>query len=133
MIELRDITLSFGSRTLVANASARFECGEMTALLGRNGAGKSTLLRAIASLGRLQGGAIAIKGRDITDLRSVELARILAFVNTERVQVEAMTAYDLVAVGRSPHTDWSGRLTTHDHEVVEHSMQVAGIEHLAER
>lgn len=40
MIELRDITLSFGSRTLVANASARFECGEMTALLGRNGAGK---------------------------------------------------------------------------------------------
>ena len=133
MIELRDITLSFGSRTLVANASARFECGEMTALLGRNGAGKSTLLRAIASLGRLQGGAIAIKGRDITDLRSVELARMLAFVNTERVQVEAMTAYDLVAVGRSPHTDWSGRLTTHDHEVVEHSMQVAGIEHLAER
>lgn len=133
MIELRDITLSFGSRTLVGNASARFECGEMTALLGRNGAGKSTLLRAIASLGRLQGGAIAIKGRDITDLRSVELARMLAFVNTERVQVEAMTAYDLVAVGRSPHTDWSGRLTTHDHEVVEHSMQVAGIEHLAER
>lgn len=133
MIELRDITLSFGSRTLVANASARFECGEMTALLGRNGAGKSTLLRAIASLGRLQGGAIAINGKDISDLSSVELARVLAFVNTERVQVEAMTAYDLVAVGRSPHTDWSGRLKSHDHKVVERSLQVAGVEHLAER
>lgn len=133
MIELRDITLSFGSRTLVANASARFECGEMTALLGRNGAGKSTLLRAIASLGDLQGGVITINGVSTKELRSAELARMMAFVNTERVQVEAMTAYDLVAVGRSPHTDWSGRLRSHDHEVVERSLQVAGVEHLAER
>lgn len=133
MIELRDITLAFGSRTLVANATAHFECGRMTALLGRNGAGKSTLLRAISSLGRLQGGAIAIDGCDIADMSNVDLARKLAFVNTERVQVEALTAYDLVAIGRSPYTDWSGRLTSHDHTVVEHSLEVAGVEHLAER
>lgn len=133
MIDLRDITLAFGSRTLIANASAHFECGRMTALLGRNGAGKSTLLRAIASLGSLQGGTIAIDGRNIADMSNVDLARKLAFVNTERVQVEALTAYDLVAIGRSPYTDWSGRLTSHDRDVVEHSLKVAGVEHLAER
>lgn len=133
MIKLNDITLSFGSRKLIEHASAHFECGRMTALLGRNGTGKSTLLRAIASLGEVQGGVIEIGGRDLCDLSNAELARMVAFVNTERVSVEAMTAYDLVAVGRSPYTDWSGRLRISDHEVIERSIRIAGVEHLADR
>lgn len=133
MIKLNDITLSFGSRKLIEHASAHFECGRMTALLGRNGTGKSTLLRAIASLGEVQGGAIKIGGRELSELSNADLARMVAFVNTERVSVEAMTAYDLVAVGRSPYTDWSGRLRGSDHEVIERSIRIAGVEHLADR
>lgn len=133
MIKLNDITLSFGSRKLIEHASAHFECGRMTALLGRNGTGKSTLLRAIASLGEVQGGAIEIGGRELSDLSNADLARMVAFVNTERVSVEAMTAYDLVAVGRSPYTDWSGRLRSSDHEAIERSIRIAGVEHLADR
>lgn len=133
MIKLNDITLSFGSRKLIEHASAHFECGRMTALLGRNGMGKSTLLRAIASLGEVQGGAIEIGGRELSELSNADLARMVAFVNTERVSVEAMTAYDLVAVGRSPYTDWSGRLRSCDHEVIERSIRIAGVEHLADR
>lgn len=133
MIKLNDITLSFGSRKLIERASAHFECGRMTALLGRNGTGKSTLLRAIASLGEVQGGAIEIGGRELSELSNADLARMIAFVNTERVSVEAMTAYDLVAVGRSPYTDWSGRLRSSDHEAIERSIRIAGVEHLADR
>ena len=133
MIKLNDITLSFGSRKLIEHASAHLECGRMTALLGRNGTGKSTLLRAIASLGEVQGGAIEIGGRELSELSNADLARMVAFVNTERVSVEAMTAYDLVAVGRSPYTDWSGRLRSSDHEVIERSIRIAGVEHLADR
>ena len=133
MIKLNDITLSFGSRKLIEHASAHFECGRMTALLGRNGTGKSTLLRAIASLGEVQGGAIEIGGRELSELSNADLARMVAFVNTERVSVEAMTAYDLVAVGRSPYTDWSGRLRSSDHEAIERSIRIAGVEQLADR
>jgi iron complex transport system ATP-binding protein len=133
MIRLNDITLAFGSRKLIEHASAHFECGRMTALLGRNGTGKSTLLRAIASLGEVQGGAIEIGGRELSELSNADLARMVAFVNTERVSVEAMTAYDLVAVGRSPYTDWSGRLRSSDHEAIERSIRIAGVEHLADR
>lgn len=133
MIKLNDITLAFGSRKLIEHASAHFECGRMTALLGRNGTGKSTLLRAIASLGEVQGGAIEIGGRELSELSNADLARMVAFVNTERVSVEAMTAYDLVAVGRSPYTDWSGRLRSSDHEAIERSIRIAGVEHLADR
>ena len=133
MIKLNDITLAFGERRLIEHASAHFKCGEMTALLGRNGTGKSTLLRAIASLGRLQGGMIEIGGRDLRELSSAELARMIAFVNTERVMVEAMTAYDLVSVGRSPYTGWSGKLRSGDHAVIERSIRIAGVEHLTNR
>lgn len=133
MIELKDITLAFGARKLMEGASARFEAGSMVALLGRNGTGKSTLLRAMASLGVVQGGEIIIGGKRLGELSARDLARRIAFVNTERVSVEALSVHDLVAIGRSPYTDWMGRLTKRDEEIIERSIAVAGVEHLATR
>lgn len=133
MIELRNISLKFGERTLMEGVSTTFSDGTMTALLGRNGTGKSTLLRAIASLGKVQDGEIWINGRELSTLSSTELARRVAFVNTERIDVEALTVYDLVAVGRSPYTDWMGRLKADDERIIERSMQIAGVEGMASR
>ncbi|MBO5882364.1 MAG: ABC transporter ATP-binding protein [Alistipes sp.] len=132
MIALNDIELSFGSRTLIKHATTLFTPG-LTALLGRNGSGKSTLLRAMASLGKAQSGTITLDGADITTLSTGEIAHRLAYVNTERVAVDTMRAYDLVAMGRAPYTGWSGRLKSHDHACVEHAITLAGVEHLANR
>lgn len=133
MIELRNITLAFGSRTLIDNGSALFERGSLVALLGRNGTGKSTLLRAIASLGRTTAGSIAIDGMEVGDIPAATLARKVAFVNTERVDVEALSVHDLVAIGRAPYTDWMGRLGAEDEAVVERAMTVAGIASMRDR
>ena len=91
------------------------------------------MLRAIAALGSAQGGTIEIDGHPIGTLSPTELARNIAFVNTERIEVEAMTAYELVAIGRSPYTDWMGRLTDDDHTIINKSMRMAGVESLANR
>ena len=133
MIELRNISLKFGERTLMEGVSTRFSVGAMTALLGRNGTGKSTLLRAIASLGKVQDGEIWIDGREQSTMSSTELSRRVAFVNTERIDVEALTVHDLVAVGRSPYTDWMGRLKADDERIIERSMQIAGVDKMASR
>ncbi len=133
MIELNNITLAFDKRTLIESATTRFECGRMVALLGRNGTGKSTLLRAIAKLGSVAGGDIIVDRKSIADVDIRSFARLVAFVNTERVDVEALSAYDLVAIGRSPYTDWMGRLTDDDRAIIQRSMQITGIEHLAGR
>ena len=133
MIELHNIKLAFASRTLIEHASAHFERGKMVALLGRNGTGKSTLLRAIASLGRVQSGEIIIDGKPLSEHNHHTLSRLISFVNTERVDIEALTARELVGIGRSPFTDWSGKLTSKDLQIVEHSMETAGIAHLSDR
>lgn len=133
MIELRNITLAFGSNKLISDASARFSRGNMVALLGRNGTGKSTLLRAIAGLGKVEMGDIIIDGNIITSLSATERAERIAFVNTERVDVDALTVRELVGIGRSPYTNWIGRLTTEDSKIVEHAMEVTGVMKFAER
>lgn len=133
MIRLENITISFGSRTLIADASAHFKAGEMVALLGRNGTGKSTLLRAIVGLGSVQGGDIYIADNRLRSLSAAERAGLIAFVNTERVDVDALTVRELVAIGRSPYTNWMGRLTDEDRRKVEEAMQKVGITAFAER
>lgn len=133
MIELRHISLGFDSRRLVTDASTRFECGKITALLGRNGTGKSTLLRTIAALQRPIEGEVFVGGDNIAELGSQQLSRRLSFVNTERVDVEALRVFDVVAIGRSPYTDWMGRLGAEDEAMVRRSISLAGIDHLADR
>lgn len=133
MIELHDIQLSFGRRELICGASARFRTGTITALLGRNGTGKSTLLRAIASLGEIQHGEITVAGRPISSLTAAEIARNIAFVNTDRVHAEQMTVRQLVTIGRSPYTDWIGRTTSDDRRIVDEALDTVGIGDLASR
>jgi iron complex transport system ATP-binding protein len=133
MIQLSNISLAFGERTLIEGASTHFECGEMVALLGRNGTGKSTLLRAIAKLGEVAKGDIIVDGKAISDIDIRTFARLVAFVNTERIDIDSMRAYDLVAIGRSPYTDWMGRLTKEDRAIIERSMQITGVDKFADR
>ena len=52
MIELKELTLGYGQRTLLETVNARITGGQLVALLGRNGTGKSTLLRGKASIRR---------------------------------------------------------------------------------
>ena len=55
MVELKDISKSFGDITIVENTSAEIDRGDKIALIGANGKGKSTLLRIIAGTETFEG------------------------------------------------------------------------------
>lgn len=133
MIEIRNITLAFGNNRLIVDASASFSRGSMVALLGRNGTGKSTLLRAMSGLGKVAAGDVIVEGKRLATLSATERAKHIAFVNTERVDVDALTVRELVGIGRSPYTNWIGSLSTEDCNIVEHAMEVTGVMKFAER
>ncbi|PZR25448.1 MAG: ABC transporter ATP-binding protein [Citrobacter freundii] len=55
LVELKDITKSFGENIIVEETSAEIDRGDKIALIGANGKGKSTLLRIIAGVESYEG------------------------------------------------------------------------------
>lgn len=62
MLDLADVTKSFGSRPVLVDATLRVRPGEIVVIMGKSGSGKSTLLRATAGLTTPERGTIAIEG-----------------------------------------------------------------------
>ena len=133
MIELRDITLSAGDRTLLADVSVSLERGRLCALVGRNGAGKSTLLRCLCGLNKPASGQICIDGNPIGEMSPRQMAMTVAYVNTERIRVASLTCRDVVAMGRAPYTNWIGRMQPADRQAVDDALATVGMSRFAGR
>ena len=133
MIKLENITLGYGSRTLLDGVSTTFERGTLTALLGRNGAGKSTLLRAIAALGRISGGTIRIGGDELASLNAEQIAHRISFVTTDKVRIPNLTCEDVVSLGRAPYTNWIGRMQDIDRQIVGEALAMVGMSNFAHK
>jgi len=64
LVELIDISVSFGGVRAVDDVSLSLYAGEVVALLGHNGAGKSTLIKVLSGAYRRDSGRILIDGKD---------------------------------------------------------------------
>ncbi|NMO52623.1 ABC transporter ATP-binding protein [Actinoplanes sp. TBRC 11911] len=62
MIELRGVTVRYGSTVAVDNVDLELPTGKIYGLLGRNGSGKTSLLSALASYRRPTSGTILVDG-----------------------------------------------------------------------
>lgn len=133
MIELKELTVGYGQRTLLDKVSARLTGGQLVALLGRNGTGKSTLLRAMMGLEKPQSGEILLQGKNIASLKPEKLARDISFVTTDKVRIANLRCKDVVSMGRAPYTNWIGQLQAEDKERVTEAMSLVGMADYAEK
>jgi thiamine transport system ATP-binding protein len=65
-LDIRGVSVRFGSHLVLDRVSAVVERGEIVALLGPSGSGKSTLLRVAAGLVPIERGTVLIDGVDVT-------------------------------------------------------------------
>ena len=72
LLEFRDITKSFGEKTVLSGVSLSAEGGRAFGLLGRNGAGKTTAIRILMGVFPADSGEILLDGRPI-DRRQIGL------------------------------------------------------------
>ena len=72
LIEIRNLTKSFGDVKAVDGVSLDINTGEFLTLLGPSGSGKTTVLRMIAGFEKPDSGTISLNGRDITQLPPYE-------------------------------------------------------------
>lgn len=75
ILELRNISKSFGGLTASNNISLDLQQGEIHALIGPNGAGKSTLIKQIAGGLKPDRGSVHFDGEDVGQLSTAARAR----------------------------------------------------------
>lgn len=98
-VVVENLTVRYGTQTVIDDLSVSFPARRWTAVIGRNGAGKSTLLSAIVGFG---------PGADRVGFpgRRGRRSRFLAYVPQSPVLPPGMTVAEYVLLGRSAHLGW---------------------------
>ena len=118
---------------LLPPLTATAKAGELIAVIGRNGIGKSTLLRTLAGLQPSLGGDIYVKGKNLRKYSKLELAQEVGYISTEIVKVSKMTVYELVALGRFPHTNWIGTIDKENRNIILDSLSKTNMSGFTDR
>ena len=87
----------------VEDLSFDVRAGEVLGIVGPNGSGKSSLLKLLAGLLRPNSGQIRLGSQSIRQMDPQLLARAIALVPQEYVQVFPFTVAETVLMGRFPH------------------------------
>lgn len=75
MIDILNITKSFGTLRVLKGISLHINRGEIVSIVGPSGAGKTTLLQIMGTLDKADGGSVVINGVDVTRMKDRELSR----------------------------------------------------------
>lgn len=75
ILDVQDLTVSYGAIVAVRGVSFRVAPGEVVALIGANGAGKSTILNTLSGLIRPEGGTAVFDGLDLTVAKPSSIVR----------------------------------------------------------
>ena len=99
MINIKDVSLSYGTHTVLENFSAEVSGGTITAIIGGNGAGKSTLVSAIAGAIKPNTGYITIDGKDVGALSAQELASLRSVAQQSHSYWMSYTVAQILGLG----------------------------------
>jgi iron complex transport system ATP-binding protein len=121
-LEVRELSVRYGSHVALAPTSFALHPGELVALIGPNGAGKSSLLKALAGL-MPHSGTVAWRGAALASFEARVRARTVAFLPQTPVLHWPMRVRDLVALGRLPHRGYGAAPSGADEEAIDWAMQ----------
>lgn len=123
MLEVIAISASYNHKPIIEDISLRLDKGSVLALIGPNGSGKTTFIRAISGVLPLRKGTVKVDGQDINNMSPQQRARKIAVVPQARSFPAAFTAEEVVALGRTPHLNWLGKVTERDMVIIEEALE----------
>jgi iron complex transport system ATP-binding protein len=132
MIELRELTISFGGTEAVRDVSLEVGAEEWLMLIGPNGAGKTSVLRALCGLLPFDGEAL-LDGCDVRRLGRRELARLIAFVPQNPVTPPELTVAEYALLGRTPHLGYLASEGRRDRQAAARALERLDLLPFAER
>lgn len=133
MLELKNIGFSINEKRILHNITCTVNEGKFIGIIGPNGSGKSTMLKVIYRHLKQTEGIATLHEKEIWETPPKKLAQQMAVVSQETPLLFDFTVKDLVLMGRTPYKKWMSSDKREDFQIVEESMALADISHLANR
>jgi ferrichrome ABC transporter, ATP-binding protein FhuC len=133
VFQLQNASFAVPGRTLLHDISLSFEPNKVYGLIGHNGSGKSTLLKLLTRQHELAGGRILLDGRDIHDYSVRGYAKEVAYLPQHLPAATALTARELVMMGRYAWSGLLGRTNDADRQAVEQALRLTHTEKFADQ
>lgn len=137
LITLDNVAIGYknerNQKVVAKGIDAVLHSGQLTCLLGANGSGKSTLLRTLSNFQPILNGFILFNGKPYAKISRHEFSKLIGIVTTERIDSAHLTVRDVVSLGRSPYTNFFGKLSDEDERIVATSLKQINILALVDR
>jgi len=107
LIEFKDVTKRFGSRTVLERVNLQIYEGEVTTIIGLSGAGKSVLLKHIIGLIRPDSGDVIVDGLHVPLLKRHELSELrskIGYVFQAGALFDSMSVHENIRLGITDET-----------------------------
>ena len=132
-LELADVDVALGGRTVVRGVSAGAGSGELVVIVGPNGAGKTTLLRTLAGLVPTQRGSARVMGKDPAHTDRRVIARDLAYLPQQYDLAFPFLVEEVVLLGRYARQTGLGLAGEDDVAAARAAMKQCDVDALADR
>lgn len=133
LLSIEGLSMEFGGFRALDGIDLHMGSGKLVGLIGPNGCGKSTMMRCISRIYEPTSGRITVDGRDVSQLKPVEIAKLVASVPAEMGSTFNMTVMDMVVLGRYPFVDRLWWETPEDERITREALKTFGLDHIRNR
>jgi len=130
MLKIDGLNMEFEGFHALTDINLNMEKGLLVGLIGPNGCGKSTMLKCISKIHEPTSGKISVDGTDMSSMRPIDAARLVASVPAEAGPTFGLTVMDMVMLGRYPFVDKIWWENPEDERMARKALQTFGIDHL---
>lgn len=130
MLEVKNLTVKYGTLTIVDDVSFTLRDNEWLMIVGPNGAGKSTVVNAVAQ-SVPHTGEVYYGGSDVGKMKASELARKISVLSQTQNVTYSFTVGEVVRLGRYAYSSGIFGTTSDDDALnVQRALRLTGLEEL---
>ncbi len=123
IINTSNISFGYSEKTILKNIDFSVPKGNIVSLIGPNGCGKSTLLRCLSGIIKAPNNTVFINEKPIETYKTKKLAQNVAFLPQFQEDLNSISVYDVVAMGRAPYSGSGWIMNREDKEKIEWAME----------
>ncbi|SES35064.1 iron complex transport system ATP-binding protein [Psychrobacillus sp. OK032] len=132
ILQLQQLEFTVEEKQILKNISLTINEGKFIGIIGPNGSGKTTMLKIVYRHLKQTSGSVTLHEKEIWDIPPKKLAQQMAVVSQDSPVLFDFTVKELVMMGRTPYKKWLSTDNSEDFNIVEKSMKLANVFHLAD-